>query len=301
MAAPVLLFSNLEQRLCCLLPSGQKHLCEVALGVSDLSIILCVVDKELERVVVLNAKAFVHDEDAICVDHSCKSMGDQDHCASLELRPELLLEYIVSFQVNVGSGFVENEHLGVLKDSTCQADELLLSNREEVVTLRHDRFKSIVHLVNVIQQAHFFEYVSDLLICLLMEWINVVSDGTLEEEWRLWNIGDALSQHVQANVFDVVTVDDDLAFRQLTKSEQSLENGGLTSTCSSNDADLHIGLDNEVKFFDTGLKTLSVSHGYVVEFNFSLIRPLRFFEFFVSWFVDVVLALQLCVLHDPLG
>ena len=62
----------------------------------------------------------------------------------------------------------------------------------------------------------------DLLVGFDLKWIKVLSDGSLKKERLLRNECNILSQQVKTKVFEVLAVDDDLTFTQITESEKCL-------------------------------------------------------------------------------
>lgn len=95
--------------------------------------------------VELLAPTLVHHEDPVRVNDGSQSMRDQDDRAALEACSQLLLDYVVRLQIDVGSGLVEHENLRLLENCSREADELLLANGEQVVALRDDRALAVLH------------------------------------------------------------------------------------------------------------------------------------------------------------
>lgn len=144
--------------------------------------------------VELLAPSFSHDKDAISVNNRRESVCDQDDGTLLETCSKLLLNDIVGLQVDVGRRLVKHQDPGILQDCPGHTDKLLLSHREQVVALGNNSCKTIIHLLDVVEEVDLLKDVVYLLICVLLEWIDVVSDRTLEEKWLLWNIGDTLAK-----------------------------------------------------------------------------------------------------------
>lgn len=71
-----------------------------------------------------------HNEYSVSINDRVETMSDDHDGAILETRPQLLLDQVVSFHVDVGGGLVEDEDLGLSQNSACEADELLLADRE---------------------------------------------------------------------------------------------------------------------------------------------------------------------------
>lgn len=75
----------------------------------------------------------------------------------------------------------------------------------------------------MLQQIQALQYLFDLLVCLLIEWVDVLTDCTLQQEGLLRNVGNALSEKMETQSFDVDAVDQDLALVQFTQPEEGLQ------------------------------------------------------------------------------
>ena len=67
-------------------------------------------------------------------------MCDDENCTTHEALLEFLLNKIVCFKVNIGCGLVQNQNLSVFNDGACQAQQLLLPYRKDIITFRYLRF-----------------------------------------------------------------------------------------------------------------------------------------------------------------
>lgn len=177
---------------------GEHHFGEEAIGVCDLGVVLWVIYEQLEGMVKLLASALVHDEDAVRIDDCGQSVSNQNDGTARKTRPQFLLNHIVSLQIHVRRGLVKHQDTRLLQDGTRHADQLLLSNREEIIALRHDRLLLILHLFDMIIQFYVLQNLVDLLILQLVKRVQVLADGSLEQERLLRNVGDALSEDVEA-------------------------------------------------------------------------------------------------------
>lgn len=140
----------------------------------------------------------------------------------------------------------------------------------------------------------------DFLILELVKWVQVLPNGTLQQERLLRNVGNALSENVEAQLADVDAVDEDLALVQLTESEQGLQNRRLASASPPHDTDLHVWLNGESEFFNAWLQFNPVLHGRLLELNFALLRPILLPVNFVAGFQHIILALKVGIVHKSL-
>lgn len=79
---------------------------------------------------VLLQLAFLEDQDTISVDDGGQAVGHNENCAVLETLTESALDEVVSFKVDVGSGLIEDKHLGFADYGTSETKELLLTDGE---------------------------------------------------------------------------------------------------------------------------------------------------------------------------
>ena len=65
------------------------------------------------------------------------------------------------------------------------------------------------------------------MVCTLTEWIQVLSNRSLNQEWTLWDVGNGLAENVQTNSLDIDTIDERLTDLQLNEAEKCLQDGAL--------------------------------------------------------------------------
>lgn len=94
-------------------------------------------------VVEFDAEAVVHDEDAVGVDHGCKSVRNDDNCAVFEILLQLLLDKIIRLKINIRSRLIQDEHLRLPDDSARETEQLLLPDREDVIVVGDERLQTV--------------------------------------------------------------------------------------------------------------------------------------------------------------
>ena len=77
-------------------------------------------------------------------------------------------------------------------------------------------------LVDVFKKLDLLEGVVDLFIRVLLERVKVLPDRSLNQERRLGDVSNIFSQEMEANVFDVNTVDLDGALTRVGESKEHL-------------------------------------------------------------------------------
>jgi len=89
------------------------------------------------------------------------------------------------------------------------------------------------------------EDVPDFFVGVLSEGVEVLSDRSLDQEWRLWDVPDILSEQVQTDTGYIPPINQNLPFMCIYQPEKNLEDGALTCACPSYDAYFHSRLDSE--------------------------------------------------------
>lgn len=116
-----------------------------------------VLHKKLIRMVELSALARVHYQDPVSVDDRGQSVRNDHNGATLEDTLQLILNEVVRFQIDVGRGLVEHEYLRLPDDSPSEAEQLLLTHREDIVIVRDHGLQTILAItLDVAEQLDFF-------------------------------------------------------------------------------------------------------------------------------------------------
>ncbi|KAF0715010.1 Aste57867_3609 [Aphanomyces stellatus] len=110
--------------------------------------------------VVLDNIAVVQDQNAVAVDDRVQPMGDREHGHVLETLFDGLLDEAIGLQVNVGRGFVQDNHAAVAEECAGDAEQLPLAHREVASLLGHLEFQSI----DGIGQVHLLEHTPEIVI-----------------------------------------------------------------------------------------------------------------------------------------
>lgn len=134
----------------------------------------------------------------------------------------------------------------------------------------------------------------------LVEGIEILSNGALQQERLLWNVSDILPEDVEAEGADVDAVDQDLAFMQLAEPKECLQDRGLASASPADDADFHVRLYGEGEVLNAWLEFDPVLHGRILELDLALLWPVRLLDGLITFLDDVVLALELGVVDEAL-
>lgn len=114
----------------------------------------------------------------------------------------------------------------------------------------------------------------DLLVRSSVEGVDVLLDGALEEEGRLWDHRDVLAQGVQPHFEGVVRADAVLrAELGLDDAEEGLDDRGLARACPSHDAHLCVPLDAEAQVPEHQGQSRLVPRRQVPELQRRLLGP----------------------------
>ena len=178
----VLLFGDVKQLLRLLNACGLDHLSKVTVISGD-AIVLIRLNQEPKWMIILDASAGFHYQDPICIDHSRKSVRNDHHSGRIllhELLSQLSLDEVVSLHVHIRCSFIEYEDLGLKKHCPAQTNKLLLSHRENTGAVIHIGLHTCRQGVDIVTQLDFLEDFLHLVICLLIEWIEILPYGALE-------------------------------------------------------------------------------------------------------------------------
>lgn len=100
-------------------------------------------------------------------------------------------------------------------------------------------------------------------------------------------------------MLDVNTVNLDLAFTRIDKSEQDLKDRALSTACPANNTDLHAGLHLKVKIAHRWLQVFSVLHSDSFKLEQAVSWPLA--QLGIILFQELVLGLQLGIIVNSLS
>ncbi|KAK1938125.1 hypothetical protein P3T76_009275 [Phytophthora citrophthora] len=114
--------------------------------------------------------------------------------------------------VDIGSSFVQHHHFTVLEQCATDADELTLTYRQVVSTFSHLEVQTCSPTTKTVGHVHLLEDVPDALVRVLMERVEVFTEGSTEEHGVLWDDGEAASLMVAMSTSSMST-------RPLSKSQ----------------------------------------------------------------------------------
>ncbi|KAK1938123.1 hypothetical protein P3T76_009273 [Phytophthora citrophthora] len=114
--------------------------------------------------------------------------------------------------VDIGSGFVQHHHFTVLEQCATDADELTLTYRQVVSTFSHLEVQTCSPTTKTVGHVHLLEDVPDALVRVLVERVEVFTEGSTEEHGVLWDDGEATSLMVAMSTSSMST-------RPLSKSQ----------------------------------------------------------------------------------
>lgn len=104
------------------------------------------------------------------------------------------LNLIVSFEIYIRSSLIKNKDLSVTQNSSGKANELLLTNWEEIIWLCNDSVNSFFHFAYMFIEIDLLKHLLNFIISVLLERINVLPDRALDQERRLRYIGYILAK-----------------------------------------------------------------------------------------------------------
>ena len=125
--------------------------------------------------------------------------------------------------------FVENQDARLLDKGTGQGNSLLLAARE-LSTAGADVLVDFIRvLAHEVPGVSFPESLLDLSVrCVRLAHKDVLLDRGIEEDWLLADVTDLLAVVAEVDVFQVHSVDEDLAGAGVVETLNELHSGGLT-------------------------------------------------------------------------
>ena len=148
-------------------------------------------------------------------------MGDSNDCRVFEEGFEESLDSFFGDNIDVGSGFVENDYLTLSHNGTTDADQLLFTVR-----------KVRTSFVNLFVKAdgHFGLLVNFLEVIWInqISWIKIISQSSFEENWILWDNCDSASQEVQVKFRNINSIDKYFTREEFNNSTNRNTNCTLT-------------------------------------------------------------------------
>ena len=79
--------------------------------------------------VKLNDLAVRKHHDFIALHNCIQTMGNRDHCTTLKLVVDETLDFLLSHNIYIGCGFIENDYFGAAKNGATNAYKLFLARR----------------------------------------------------------------------------------------------------------------------------------------------------------------------------
>jgi len=142
-------------------------------------------------------------------------VGNHDDSAILKFLLKGSLDKVVGFQIDISGGFVKDQNLRVLYDSSGKTKKLFLTKGEGVVIIRYFGINSVIEnlfvTLNVFQESNTLKNFLSLIFLDFSCWIQVFNDCSLHDERLLWNISNISSQNVKSKIRSVLAINVDFS------------------------------------------------------------------------------------------
>jgi hypothetical protein len=247
-------------------------------------------------------------------------VSDSEHCSLFEGLLHECLYLLLSDDVDVGGGLIQEHDLVLSEDSSSDADELLLSRAQTIGVSQFEVNAPTVAqiFVNVelrvvgvfflrltfkqILQASIFTDFQDLFIFNKACGVEVELNSTVEDDGVLRDHSDLRTQVVNVNLVGFDSVYCDRSRLDLKNTAEGEARSGLTTTRSSNNSNLVSRLTLEGESVKGEITVRSVTKVDVLKGDLSCLRPVcRDFDFIFSCaFHDLTFLVFLCAAENGL-
>ncbi len=177
---------------------------------------------------LLNDLALRKQDDVVGVLDGGKPVGDHQHSADVLHFFQGVLNEHFRFGIDVGSGFVQDHHAGLMDNGTGKAEQLPLTGREVVAPFPDRLVQALFQAVNevvsiyILAGGHHF-FIGNIVFLQK----DVAADGAGEEEHILQHLAEMTAQRGDLDLLDVDAVDQDLTLLDVVVPADQGKNGGL--------------------------------------------------------------------------
>ena len=211
--------------------------------------------------------ALVHDHDEICVPDGGQAVGDDQAGAAFHESVHGFLNGLLGAGIDVGCGFVQDQDVRIGQEGPADGDELTLALGQVVPGVRQHG------LISVRQHGHHLVHITEggglphVFIGGIGFGIGQVRPDRVRKQNRILQHDPHQVAEVRAvDVFDVHTVQQDLAAVDVIEPHQQVDDGGLAGTRRAHQGDLLAGFDLQVEVPDHRLSR-NVGEIHVAEFD----------------------------------
>mmetsp|Transcript_137606 Transcript_137606/g.439670 ORF Transcript_137606/g.439670 Transcript_137606/m.439670 type:complete len:611 (-) Transcript_137606:880-2712(-) len=216
--------------------------------------------QQLLRRAELLADTSSHHQDLVRVQDRADAVRDAHDRGGLEHLADGALNQCIRLVVDRCRGLVEQDDLRAPQNSPREAEQLALADAEGGATLLDLSGEAVgqgllgVHL-------HTPQSIHDGLVAVLFERIQVASEGCLSEEHRLLRDHRQLrAERVQANLLEILAVDEHRARLHLGEPQQRHDDAALAAAGAAHDAQLLPGADREGQTTQSRIELGPVAH-----------------------------------------
>ena len=101
---------------------------------------------------------------------------------------QFLLDEVVRFEVNISCRFIKHQYPRPQDHSPCQTNQLLLPQREQIITLSHPSHQTLPHFLYHFLQLHFLQHLPNLSITMVIMRVQILPHRPMNQKWTLRNI-----------------------------------------------------------------------------------------------------------------
>ena len=164
----------------------------------------------------------LHHMNLVDVDDGRESVGAVDHSLTAHHLIQLLHDELLRIGIQVARSFVKEENLSLrFKKTTCNQDTLALATREFGTQVTDLSLIAVLHVHNAIVDAALASDSLDVFLSRIRVAIpQVLLNRVVEKDTILRHDYDVLSERLESQVLQILTVDEHFTVQRVVNSEK---------------------------------------------------------------------------------
>ena len=210
------------------------------------------------------------DDDVIRMLDGGQTVCHDEHGANVLDLFQAVLDQQLGFGIDVGGGFVQDDHRGLMDDGAGEGEQLPLTGGEVVAALAYGLVQALFQAVDELVGVDVAAGVHDLLIAdALLTQQDVAADIAAEQEHVLQHLAEVAAQAADLDLLDVDAVDEDLSLLDIVIAADQGQDGGLARARGAHEGHGLLGQDMEGHALQDPLARL-VGEPHVAELDLAL-------------------------------
>lgn len=148
-------------------------------------------------------------QNSVTVNYGVESVGNGEYGTGGEFTANRSLNQSISDMIYIRGCFITDENLISSKNSSSKADQLSLADAKISSVVRQFSVKFAIEMVYGWLELYLLQCRPKGMVGILTEWIEIITNGSGENDWILWDDGYLSAKIVQANGGNVNAVNAD--------------------------------------------------------------------------------------------